>query len=139
MNQVTVTISGPTGSGKSAIAGEIEIMCKALGLQVEWVDGNSEKNLTGADWTSALEMYQPMVRIVEAVDKPASDSVCTENDGCPTERAVLQRFWRSTKRSIQEQREQVKDRAAGSDWWKGYAAALYWVEREAFVGDVVRA
>lgn len=29
--EVLVTVSGFTGSGKSAVAGEIEILCKALG------------------------------------------------------------------------------------------------------------
>ncbi|WP_217277327.1 hypothetical protein [Comamonas thiooxydans] len=63
--EVLVTVSGFTGCGKSAIAGEIEIMCRALGLQVEWPDGDPEKNLTHADWTEALELYKPRVRIVE--------------------------------------------------------------------------
>ena len=63
--EVLVTVSGFTSSGKSAIAGEIEIMCRALGLQVEWPDGASEKNMTHADWTAALEQYKPRVRIVE--------------------------------------------------------------------------
>ncbi|WP_052223897.1 hypothetical protein [Comamonas testosteroni] len=63
--EVLVTVSGFTGSGKSAIAGEIEILCRALGLQVEWPDGDSEKNMTHADWTEALELYKPRVRIVE--------------------------------------------------------------------------
>ena len=63
--EVLVTVSGFTGSGKSAIAGEIEIMCRALGLQVEWPDGVTEKNMTHADWTTALELYNPRVRIVE--------------------------------------------------------------------------
>ena len=63
--EVLVTVSGFTGSGKSAIAGEIEIMCRALGLQVEWPDSDSEKHVTHADWISALEQYKPRVRIVE--------------------------------------------------------------------------
>jgi hypothetical protein len=71
-------------------------------------------------------------------ENPQADTACTEGDGCPTELAVLQRFWRNTKGNIAEQRQQVKSRAADSDWWKGYAAALYWIEREAFVGDVQR-
>ncbi|WP_051165254.1 hypothetical protein [Methyloversatilis universalis] len=64
--EVLVTVTGLTGSGKSAIAGEIEIMCRALGLDAEWVDGAAEKHLTHAGWTEALEMYRPRVRIVEA-------------------------------------------------------------------------
>lgn len=63
--EVLVTVSGFTGSGKSAVAGEIEIMCRALGLQVEWLDGESEKNMTHADWTAALEQYKPRIRVVE--------------------------------------------------------------------------
>lgn len=63
--EVLVTVSGFTGCGKSAVAGEIEIMCRALGLQVEWPDGTPEKNMTHADWTEALELYKPRVRIVE--------------------------------------------------------------------------
>ena len=63
--EVLVTVSGFTGSGKSAIAGEIEIMCRALGLQVEWPDSDSEKHVTHADWIAALEQYKPRVRIVE--------------------------------------------------------------------------
>ncbi|WP_329913026.1 hypothetical protein [Stenotrophomonas sp. SMYL82] len=63
--EVLLEVSGLTGSGKSAIAGEIEILCKALGLQVEWVNGDEEKRLTHADWIGALEMYKPRVVIVE--------------------------------------------------------------------------
>ncbi|MDH0273187.1 MULTISPECIES: hypothetical protein [unclassified Stenotrophomonas] len=63
--EVRVEVSGLTGSGKSAIAGEIEILCKALGLEVEWVNGDEEKRVTHADWIGALEMYKPRVVIVE--------------------------------------------------------------------------
>lgn len=71
--EVLVTVSGFTGSGKSAIAGEIEILCRALGLQVDWPGGDSEKNMTHADWTAALEQYKPRVRIVEH-NVPTSES-----------------------------------------------------------------
>jgi len=67
-NVVTVTVSGPVGCGKSAIAGEIEIAMKAIGVPVQWRDSKSEKNMTGADWQSYVEMYRPMVTIVERVD-----------------------------------------------------------------------
>ncbi|WP_329766004.1 hypothetical protein [Stenotrophomonas geniculata] len=63
--EVLVKVLGLTGSGKSAIAGEIEILCKALGLEVEWVNGDEEKRLTHADWIGALEMYKPKAVIVE--------------------------------------------------------------------------
>ncbi|HIF0733019.1 TPA: ead/Ea22-like family protein [Klebsiella pneumoniae] len=63
--EVLVTVAGFTGCGKSAIAGEIEIAMKTIGVPVTWVNGDSEKRMTGADWLTAIEMYKPTVRIVE--------------------------------------------------------------------------
>ncbi|WP_229531837.1 hypothetical protein [Klebsiella variicola] len=63
--EVLVTVAGFTGCGKSAIAGEIEIAMKAIGVPVTWDNGDSEKRMTGADWLTAIEMYKPTVRIVE--------------------------------------------------------------------------
>lgn len=63
--EVLVVVSGFTGCGKSAIAGEIEIAMKAIGVPVKWTNGDAEKRMTGADWQTALEMYKPTVRIVE--------------------------------------------------------------------------
>ncbi|MCY6538784.1 ead/Ea22-like family protein [Escherichia coli] len=63
--EVLVVVSGFTGCGKSAIAGEIEIAMKAIGVQVQWTNGDAEKHMTGADWLTAIEMYKPTVRIVE--------------------------------------------------------------------------
>lgn len=63
--EVLVTVAGFTGCGKSAIAGEIEIAMKAIGVPVTWANGDSEKRMTGADWLTAFEMYKPTVRIVE--------------------------------------------------------------------------
>ena len=61
---VIVTVSGPTGSGKSAICGEIEIAMRAIGVPVAW-DDEGEKNMTHADWQHALDLYKPSVVIVE--------------------------------------------------------------------------
>ncbi|HIA3164534.1 TPA: ead/Ea22-like family protein [Escherichia coli] len=63
--EVLVVVSGFTGCGKSAIAGEIEIAMKAIGVPVKWTNGDAEKRMTGADWLTAIEMYKPTVRIVE--------------------------------------------------------------------------
>ncbi|MBJ9162342.1 ead/Ea22-like family protein [Citrobacter farmeri] len=63
--EVLVTISGFTGCGKSAIAGEIEIAMRAIGVPVNWANGDAEKRMTGADCLTAIEMYKPAVRIVE--------------------------------------------------------------------------
>jgi cytidylate kinase len=72
-NTVNITVSGPVGSGKSAIAGEIEIAMKVIGVPVQYRDqaaAQSEKNMTGADWQTYIEMYQPMVTIEEKVTWP---------------------------------------------------------------------
>lgn len=66
---VTVTVTGPTGCGKSAICGEIEIALKAIGLDVVWHSGKQEKNMTGADWAGALDLYCPRV-VIEEVNEP---------------------------------------------------------------------
>ncbi|ELT4275601.1 TPA: ead/Ea22-like family protein [Escherichia coli] len=63
--EVLVVVSGFTGCGKSTIAGEIEIAMKAIGVPVQWTNGDAEKHMTGADWLTAIEMYKPTVRIVE--------------------------------------------------------------------------
>jgi len=99
---VYVTVSGLTGSGKSAVMGEIEIALKAIGIPVEHdAEFQSEKNMTHADWQDALDLYKPVVVLKEVNTRPsalekeyAEDGPCCEADGCPTEKAVLQRFWR---------------------------------------------
>ena len=63
--EVLVVVSGFAGCGKSAIAGEIEIAMKAIGVPVTWSNGDAEKHMTGADWLTAIEMYKPTVRIIE--------------------------------------------------------------------------
>ncbi|WP_354648261.1 ead/Ea22-like family protein [Klebsiella michiganensis] len=77
--EVLVTVAGFTGCGKSAIAGEIEIAMKAIGVPVTWANGDSEKRMTGADWLTAIEMYKPTVRIVE-VNIPRAAGIKVEAD-----------------------------------------------------------
>ena len=77
--EVLVTVAGFTGCGKSAIAGEIEIALKAIGVSVTWVNGDAEKRMTGADWLTAIEMYKPTVRIVE-VNIPRAAGIKVEDE-----------------------------------------------------------
>ncbi len=65
INTVCVFVTGATGSGKSAICGEIEIALRAIGVDVIWDGGISEKHLTHACWQEALEQYNPKVVIYE--------------------------------------------------------------------------
>lgn len=64
-NKILVCVYGATGSGKSAICGEIEIALRALGLQVTWANGDQEKRMTHADWAQAIELYEPEITIME--------------------------------------------------------------------------
>ena len=77
--EVLVVVSGFTGCGKSAIAGEIEIAMKAIGVPVKWTNGDAEKRMTGADWLTAIEMYKPTVRIVE-VNVPRAAGIRTKGE-----------------------------------------------------------
>lgn len=66
--EIKIIAEGPVGSGKSALLGEIEILCKALGVPVRYAnpsDAASEKSMTHADWTAYLEMYKPSVVLHE--------------------------------------------------------------------------
>lgn len=63
---VYVEVSGLTGTGKSAVMGEIEIAMRALGLTVEHDAAfQAEKNGTHADWQGALDLYKPTVVLSE--------------------------------------------------------------------------
>ncbi|HBA7187773.1 TPA: ead/Ea22-like family protein [Escherichia coli] len=85
--EVLVVVSGFTGCGKSAIAGEIEIAMKAIGVPVKWTNGDAEKRMTGADWLTAIEMYKPTVRIVEVnVPRAAGIRIKGEKRGNKTRR-----------------------------------------------------
>jgi len=87
---VYVHVSGLTGSGKSAVAGEIEIAMRAIGLDVEWVDSKSEKRLTHADYTSALELYRPKVRIFEKnIPRTAPPAPSVPDAGLARDAALL--------------------------------------------------
>jgi hypothetical protein len=69
---VYVEVSGLTGTGKSAVAGEIEVAMLALGLEVQWTEGDSEMRLNHADFAGELELYKPRVEIRERnIARPA--------------------------------------------------------------------
>lgn len=85
--EVLVVVSGFTGCGKSAIAGEIEIAMKDIGVPVQWTNGDAEKRMIGADWLTAIEMYKPTVRIVEVnVPRAAGIRIKGEEHGNKTRR-----------------------------------------------------
>lgn len=97
---VYVDVSGLTGTGKSAVMGEIEIALRALGVTVEHdADFQSEKNMTHADWQTALDLYKPTVVIREtnvsrarppAIGVEAQLGAVNEPDSLPDRMA----YWR---------------------------------------------
>lgn len=77
MSELTITITGPVGSGKSAVAGEIEIALRAIGVPVRYADevgALSEKRMTHADWQHYLDMYKPSVVLVETMSEAADET-----------------------------------------------------------------
>lgn len=79
--RVYVEVSGLTGTGKSAVMGEIEIALRAIGLTVEHeADFQTEKNMTHADWQEALDLYKPTVVIRERNISRAPSPVAHPDD-----------------------------------------------------------
>lgn len=63
--EITLTVHGEVGIGKSAISLLILDALRAAGLQCEWADELEERNLgTGADDVAALHP-RPVIRLVE--------------------------------------------------------------------------
>ena len=121
MNTIHIHIVGPVGCGKSALAGEVEILCKALGLSVSWPDSQSEKSMTGADCQSAPEMYKPSVIIHESgASGSEAESAATSGeaqsyrdaDDMPTERAVLEREWLAMRHALSYRQPQAQQAVA---------------------------
>ncbi len=71
---VYVTISGLSGSGKSAIAEQVEIALKSLGLNVYWENSTQEKNMTTTETNiNLLRGYKPKV-IIREIQLPRVES-----------------------------------------------------------------
>lgn len=62
MSKITVIVTGETGSGKSAIAGEIEIALKAIGVPVTMEERDT---MVVADYQNWIDLYKPEVTIIE--------------------------------------------------------------------------
>lgn len=89
-NIVHVTVSGLTGTGKSAVMGEIEIALKAIGVTVEHGrDFQAEKSMTHADWQTALDLYKPTVVLREINTPTGTGTAPTDAD------ALIARLWGS--------------------------------------------
>lgn len=76
MSDVKVTVSGPVGSGKSAIYFEIMVALKAIGVEVLHAAPaavQSEINMGFGDTHGALELYKPRVTMAEVIERTTND------------------------------------------------------------------
>lgn len=64
-NLIKVEISGPIGSGKSAVAGVLANALKLAGADYRWEEEQSEEQLTGGHWGTQLRNLKPEVVIEE--------------------------------------------------------------------------
>lgn len=49
MPEVLVVVSGLTGSGKTAVASEIDIALRAIGVRTKWENGSAERGAVSSD------------------------------------------------------------------------------------------
>lgn len=68
MPKVTVTVQGPTGSGKSRILAEIEIALKAIGVSVTWAKCEDQHAAGSEHWAEATGRWQPELPDVELLE-----------------------------------------------------------------------
>lgn len=64
-NEVKVIITGPVGTGKSAVAGVLANALKLAGADYRWGEEQSEEQLTGGHWGTQLRNLKPEVVIEE--------------------------------------------------------------------------
>lgn len=64
-NLIKVEISGPTGSGKSAVAGVLANALSLAGVAYQWEEERDEVQLTGGHWGTQLRNLKPEVVIEE--------------------------------------------------------------------------
>lgn len=72
---VVVTISGPTGSGKSRVALEIEIALRATGVAISYADLDDERQAHAEAEAEARGGYQPFLPgrvIIQEMNTPNS-------------------------------------------------------------------
>jgi Mrp family chromosome partitioning ATPase len=74
VSRVTVTVSGPTGSGKSRIALEIEVALKAAGIAVEWSDIDGQRQMEAEAHSEATGGWQPEMPevLLQEINTPVS-------------------------------------------------------------------
>jgi hypothetical protein len=87
-NVVYVTVSGMTGTGKSALAGEIQILCNALQLPCIWKNAEHPSEQLGGSTVAALEQYKPRVIINEVNYSRVGPELTNEKAIVPSDSGV---------------------------------------------------
>jgi len=77
MAKVSITVSGPTGSGKSRVLAEVEIALRAIGVSVTWAKRSDQHEAGNEHWAEANAAWQPELPEVELLEvnipiKPAA-------------------------------------------------------------------
>lgn len=89
------------------------------------------------EYDRTKDQYHHRIRIVPAVDN--ADGPCVAEDGCPTERAVLQRFWRSHAGRPPQLIDQSKidELFAAHSEWTPYGFAMVDSDRQKFTEELL--
>jgi hypothetical protein len=91
------------------------------------------------EYDRTKHLYVHRIRRVPDTDVEGGDAVCVEADGCPTERAVLQRFWRAhggrTPQLIDQ--KQVDELLDKHSEWTPYGFAVVDSHRNKLVTDLL--
>lgn len=66
--KVKLTVSGPTGSGKSRILAEVEIALKAVGISVTWAKRGDRNAVHSEHWAESHAAWQPELPEVELLE-----------------------------------------------------------------------
>lgn len=68
MTKVMLTVSGPTGSGKSRILAEVEIALRAIGVSVTWANKDTRNEVHSEHWAESSGAWQPELPDVELLE-----------------------------------------------------------------------
>ena len=93
---------------------------EALKLALEALDNLMYWDNGKPDYDEAREAITAIKEALAQPEQIQPDKVCIEDDGCPTEKAVLQRFWREHQKTKPEQ-----EPVACIGYWNQKTGAYY--------------
>ena len=100
----------------------IEAMIRARNAMVSFQDGTN--GLYAGEFDEEIKDLNVAIEQAQKQERPHPDSICQEDDGCPTEIAVLQRFWRENQQAQKQEpvgeveQIEIDDDGQASAWFK---------------------